>query len=213
MKSLSFSRVTFADLQKLVQIEQISRQDLFDEWFGFAYALRDEERDALQKLIERNWRYVLSYSEDELKIKFVGPLLNLVDFQRDGVRDWYQRPLQTIIHDVTLHGYVDFMVARGVKEPDRPYFFIQEFKKTKFEVDPEDQLLAEMLAALTLNQVEVMRGAYIIGQEWRFVILRKIAPDAYEYAVSLIFDCLNIDHLERIYTNLQAVKYQYCIAE
>ena len=71
MKSLSFSRVTFAELQKLVQIEQISRQDLFDEWFGFAYVLRDEEREALRKLIERNWRYVLSYSEDELKIKLL----------------------------------------------------------------------------------------------------------------------------------------------
>ena len=71
MKSLSFSRVTFAELQKLVQIEQISRQDLFDEWFGFSYALRDEERETLRKLIERNWRYVLSYSEDELKIKLL----------------------------------------------------------------------------------------------------------------------------------------------
>ncbi len=92
-----------------------------------------------------------SYSEEELRIRFIGPLLNKVDYRFKNTRDWYQRPLKAKINKVTIGGYVDFMVAKGFKEPEIPYFFIQEFKRTKFETDPEDQLLAEMLVAMTIT--------------------------------------------------------------
>lgn len=156
---------------------------------------------------------MLSYSEDELKIKFIGPLLNKVNFRFDGLRDWYQRPLKAKINQTIIGGYVDFMVAKGFKEPEKPYFFIQEFKKTKIAVDPEDQLLAEMLVALELNHAQVMPGAYIIGPQWRFVILREVETGRYEYYVSLIFDSDNLEELQRIYSNLQAVKALFCGVE
>ena len=93
----------------------------------------------------------------------------------------------------------------------KPYFFfIQRFKRTKPEVDPEDQLLAEMLVALTLNAANIMRGAVIIGQHWHFVILTKNANDVYEYVVSKTFDSVWLDDLKRIYANLQAVKALFC---
>lgn len=57
-----------------------------------------------------------------------------------------------------------------------------------------------------------MRGAYIIAQQWRFVILKKTGENTYEYYVSLIFDSANIEDLQRIYSNLQAVKALFCEA-
>ena len=210
MKTLSFSHITFADLQKLVNIRQVTNDAVFADWFGYAYQINDAERQLLAALIEEHRPFMLSYSEDELKMKFLAPLLNAVHFHENNIRDWYQRPLKATINHVMLSGYVDFMVATGVKEPETPYFFIQEFKKAKFEVDPEDQLLAEMLVAMQLNRSHIMRGAFIIGQEWRFVILQEAAPNAYEYYVSLIFDASNREQLQRIYSNLQAVKALFC---
>jgi len=210
MKTLSFSHVTFADLQKLVNIRQVINDAVFDDWFGYAYQISATERQLLTELIAEHRPFMLSYSEDELKMKFLAPLLNAVHFHENGIRDWYQRPLKATINQVILNGYVDFMVAKGVKAPETPYFFIQEFKKSKFDVDPEDQLLAEMLAAMTLNQGTLMHGAYIIGQEWRFVVLRQAQENAYEYYVSLIFDASAIEDLQRIYRNLQAVKALFC---
>lgn len=210
MKTLSFSKVTFADLARLVDISQVTNDAMFDEWFGYAYLLNESEDELLRRLIAEHRPFMLSYSEDELKMKFLAPLLNAAHFHERNVRDWYQRPLKAIINQVTLSGYVDFMVAKGVKEPETPYFFIQEFKKSKFDVDPEDQLLAEMLAAMALNESLIMHGAYIIGQEWRFVILRQLPTNAYEYYVSLIFDASAIEDLRRIYSNLQAVKALFC---
>ena len=209
-KMYSFSNIRFIDLKTLVNIRQVADETVFQGWFQFGYTYHQDEKQFLQELIDTNRLYVLSYSEEELKIKFIGPLLNKVHYQFDDVQDWYQRPLKAKINQAVLHGYVDFMVAKGVKEPERPYFFIQEFKKTKIDIDPEDQLLAEMLVAMTLNPCDRMHGAYIIGQEWRFVILRRTALNTYEYYVSLIFDCLHFESLCEIYKNLQAVKSLFC---
>ena len=210
MKKLSFSHVKFSDLSELVDIRQVVDDSVFAEWFGYSYRLNSHEEQLLQELIEENRQFMLSYSEDELKMKFLAPLLNAVHFHTGSIRDWYQRPLKAKINNVILGGYVDFMVATGVKEPARPYFFIQEFKKTKIDVDPEDQLLAEMLVAMTLNKMAVMHGAYIIGKIWNFVLLKQQAQDSYEYYVSLAFDSSNPKSLHNIYVNLHAVKALFC---
>lgn len=212
MKKLSFSHIQFADLEQLVNIRQIVDDTVFDEWFAYPYPISENEEQLLQKLVTEHRQFMLSYSEDELKMKFLAPLLNAVHFHTDHIRDWYQRPLKANINNVLLSGYVDFMVASGFKEPKQPYFFIQEFKKSKFDIDPEDQLLAEMLVALALNNGVTMHGAYIIGEIWKFVILKQVADNVYTYFVSLAFDSSNPEDLRAIYTNLQAVKALFCQA-
>ena len=210
MKTLSFSHIKFSDLLQIVDLRQITNDQVFREWFSYGYAITPEETAYLQELITANRPFMMSYSEEELKIRFIGPLLNKVNYWFNETRDWYHRPLKAKINNVTLRGYVDFMVAKGIKEPVTPYFFIQEFKKTKIDIDPEDQLLAEMLVALALNDADVMHGAYIIGPQWRFVTLQKIEHNRYEYYVSLIFDSQDIEELQQIYTHLHAVKHLFC---
>ena len=58
--------------------------------------------------------------------------------------------------------------------------------------------------------LRIMRGAFIIGQHWHFVILTKNANDVYKYVVSKTFDSVWLDDLKRIYANLQAVKALFC---
>jgi len=68
-----------------------------------------------------------------------------------------------------------------------------------------------MLVAITLTQTDIMRGAYIIGRNWIFVILKRESNGTrYPYFLSKQFDSLEIEHLKQIYVNLQAVKYLYC---
>ena len=90
-------------------------------------------------------------------------------------------------------------------------FFIQEFKKSvPIPKHPKGQLLAQMAVAIEINKTKQMRGAYNIGRLWIFVILEKITEGKYQYYESKGFDCLDLDHLKQIYTNLQAVKHKYC---
>ena len=51
-----------------------------------------------------------------------------------------------------------------------------------------------------------MRGAYIVGAIWNFVILEKIGVNKYQYYVSENFDSTKIEDLKGIYKNLVFIK-------
>jgi hypothetical protein len=70
--------------------------------------------------------------------------------------------------------------------------------------------LAELLVATEKNKTNIMRGCYIIGRSWFFVILEKIIENQFEYVVSKSFDSLDLEDLKQIYVVLQAVKHKYC---
>lgn len=105
----------------------------------------------------------------------------------------------------SFSGRCGFVVAKGYDEPTNPYFFIQEFKQTSASF-PEDQLLAEMIVALKINSNKIIKGAYIIGSSWNFVILKELENDKYRYYISKKYDAMDSDDLRQIYKNLQIVK-------
>jgi len=206
---LAFGQIEYRHLEELVAITEIIDYTVFDDWFNFNYAINSEEEFFLQKLLDDNIRFLDSYSEEELKAQFIIPLINKVNFFYNGMRGWYERPLKGIINDVILHGKTDYMVARGIETPRQPYFFIQEYKKELGNRHPKNQLLAEMMVAMQLNQDNFMRGAFVISRLWNFVILKKIGDNKYEYFRSPDFNVLKISELKQIYVNLQAIKNMF----
>ncbi len=209
-KKISFANVEYGDLKKLVHLIPKLFENAFEKWFSFEYSLSEEEEKFLKDLIVENKFYISSYTEEELKANFIIPLLRKVNFRRDNIREWYERPLSATINNETIGGTVDFMVARGDKSPESPFFFIQEFKRTKNDSLPEEQLLAEMLVAINLNKTNIMRGAYIVGRVWNFVILEKISENTYQYFVSDVVDSLTFNGLRQIFICLQTVKFVFC---
>lgn len=207
-KQLSFATIRFKDLKDLVPIEQTADSALFDDWFGLVQDLEQEELDFLQDLIQRNRLRVNAYTAKELKAKFIIPLLNKVDFVYAHISDWYQRHIKGQIAGIDLSGMTDFMVATGVKEPEIPYFFIQEFKPSKPSNFPEDQLLAELIVSLELNKQQHIKGGYLVGQFWTFSVLEKMENGGYRFHLSESFDSLKLEDLKKIYLNLKAVKQE-----
>ena len=59
---------------------------------------------------------------------------------------------------------------------------------------------------MELNNWKTIRGAYIVGSIWNFVILEKLGKDSYQYFVSINFDSTKIEDLKSIYKNLLFVK-------
>ena len=122
------------------------------------------------------------------------------------MRDWYERTIRGEINGVEIGGVTDFMVATGVKEPEIPYFYIQEFKPSKPSVFPEDQLLAELMVFVELNGTPAMKGAYIVGQFWTFVMLEKQLDGGFVLYLVPSLDALKLEDLQQIYKHLKAVK-------
>ncbi len=208
-KFISFSRVTYTQLSEIVKLKPVDDEEKFNDWFNFQYSISDEEIKFLKNLISENKFYIENYTEDELKIKFLSLLFNKISFKTEKSRDWYQRPLSATINGEIIGGLVDFVVAKGEQEPQSPYFFIQEFKRSKHASLPKEQLLAAMIVAMELNKTTLMRGAYIISQNWTFVILEKV-DNVYQYYLSESFDSMTLRSLKQIFINLQAVKLIFC---
>ena len=210
VKSYNFSNIKFSDLEEIVDIKVVDNDAKFDEWFETTYDLDDAETLFFKNLIQKNKTRIAFYMEENLKAKFIIPILNLVDFVFEPVSDWYDTALSGTLNGVEFKGFTDFMVASGTENPRKPYFFIQEFKPSVPDKDPRIQLLAELLVATEKNKTTIMRGGYIVGRIWFFVILEKLAENKFEYVISKSFDSLDLEDLKQIYIILQAVKHKYC---
>lgn len=90
---------------------------------------------------------------EELKIKFIGQLLDLVQLEGPIFRTFYDRPLSATLNGIRLYGTVDRVVATGFQIPTEPFFCIHGYKpyprrqEGRREGDPKGQLLAAMLVA------------------------------------------------------------------
>jgi hypothetical protein len=209
MKTINYSTVTMNDLEEAFDITAIYDKEIFNEWFNSSYDFSDEENEFLEKLIKKHFKNIRSYTELELISKFIAPILNKVDFEFEdkAIRDFYESPLKYEYKDLSFNGRCDFVIAKGYSSPVKPYFFIQEFKQASSSF-PEDQLLSEMIVAMLINDTSKIKGAYIVGSIWTFVIMEKIQEDKYQYFVSKNYDSKDIDELKQIYKNLQFVKQE-----
>jgi hypothetical protein len=209
----TYSKIKDKDLRHLFNLERKLETGIFEPWFDSERSLTTEEMDFLTRLLTMEADWVKIYREEDLKIHFIAPILNRVNFKMldHQVRDFYEEPLSYQTDSFILKGEIDFMVAEGLEYAKKPYFFIQEFKRSEEYSNPRPQLLAELISAVELNQDESIKGAYIIGAIWNFVILEKLGKDKYQYFVSSNFDSTKIDDLIGIYKNLLALREEIAL--
>ena len=206
--TFSFSSIKFEELESVVHIENSYDMSVFKSWFHQQNSISSEDIAFLQNLIDINILLISDYHEEDLKVNFIVPLLTKVNFFMldRRIRSFYNEKLTYKTDKFIFNGETDFVVSNGLKKATNPYFFIQEFKRGKVNTDPQPQLLAELISAVELNNEREMKGAYIIGENWNFVILEKLGKERYRYFVSRTFNCTNIEDLKGIYWNLLFVK-------
>jgi len=126
-------------------------------------------------LIVDNW------NEQEYSLYFIGPLLSLVDFSDHRFKAFAERHIEGVVDGESISGKPDGIIACGLREPEAPYFCLQEYKRERDpHGDPAGQCLAAMLVAQELNQHEhPIYGGYVSGRNWFFMSLQ-----GNEYAIS-----------------------------
>lgn len=213
--NLSSSSITYRQLQSLVTIREEVDDSKFDGWIAPDPKLAASTREFLDHLSARHRKNIDGYSEEEVKAKLVIPILNRVDFTVGEFTDWYERPLSASFGETIVSGTVDYLIAKGEKEPERPVFFIHEFKPTFTNRSPEVQLVTEMVVAdhqsdspafnNTTSNPPPLRGAYLTGPLWRFVNLESHSG-SYVYQVSPTLDLFKPTEAAQIYTALTTLK-------
>jgi hypothetical protein len=174
-QSISFSKWTIDDVVENLGIEVSYLSEGMEYWLEYKDKPTEVELEIIKRLSLQLRTEGSSWNEAELVTFFISPLLLLVNYNSIGVKTYVEREIRATLNGIELSGVVDWIVSKGKGRPKAPYFCIKEFKKIKnTSNDPEGQLAAAMAAAQSLNNDErPVYGAYLLGREWIFCILKE----------------------------------------
>jgi hypothetical protein len=191
----SFEQWDIDDVERTFGLRRLRQHDILTQWISVPHLPSPTIHELLKTLQNELSESVDSWNEDELKFKFIAPLISLIGYTTERFRAFTQRPLKAVIQGIEVAGRVDFLIATGKSKPIQPFFFLHEYKKEHgSESDPRAQLLVEMLAARELNAVQYpLYGCYVVGRNWFFLVLDgSIYAESKQYAASDDDDILNI---------------------
>ncbi|MDW8334208.1 MAG: hypothetical protein RMM53_08345 [Bacteroidia bacterium] len=203
MKILPFDKCRVDILERTFGLRPEQTLPKFQDWISARHPIGEVHRATIERLRETLFRFRNLWNEDELKIKFIAPLLYLVQFDGKEYHSFAGRVLSAVVDGVRLTGKPDFMVATGAGEPEKPYFFLHEYKQLRVgSPDPLGQVLAAMFVAQTLNNDrQPVYGCYTVADIWRFVLLNENC-----YSVSQGYDVSDKTEIEIVWSILCETK-------
>ena len=150
---------------------------------------------------------ISGWSEEDLKVKFIGPILELghiIDDDNDAI-SYFDKTISATVDGIRLIVKSDFMLAKGILDVVKtPYFHFQEYKPYK---NPTGDSMAQLLEAFLIAQEKnkngkPMYGIDIVGGNWRFVTM-----EGREYCISQPFTAVDKTDLLTIISVLRKFKY------
>lgn len=187
IKNKSFETWLYEDVGKAFDLKRLRNHLILTDLESLQLPANHPDTAAIEVLRLRLLDYVDSWNEDEIKFLFISPIINLVNYMSEKYKIFTQRTLSVTYDNGTkiTSGKVEFMIATGIQTPQKPFFFLHEYKQeNRRDNDPLGQLLIAMVAAQMQNaDNEILYGCYVSGRNWFFVIL-----EGKEYAVSKAYD-------------------------
>lgn len=208
MITKSFRDWKFEEVELTFGIQRVFEHPLLADWLSAERNPSEEDRRMINKLRYQLFREVDTYNEEELKMRFIAPLLYLIPFDETGMRSFADRPFSFEYgqdetgNTLVAAGRVDWLLAQGRQEPREPRVFLREYKReVEATGDPLGQLLIVMVGAQRQNaEVLPLYGCYVLGRNWFFVILED-----QQYAVSRAYDATQ-EGIYEIYSAMHEVQ-------
>lgn len=186
-------------LNKIVGVQTA----LMTEWLNVENPIFSVgEQYYFDKIYQKSLMAMSSWSEEDLKMKFISPILELGNLLEDKVfASFFDKKLEAKVKGHHLSVKADFLIAKGLLDfMERPFFHFQEYKPQKNPTgDPMAQLLeAFLIAQAKNNDGKPLYGCEVVGRNWTFVIMEN-----QDYCISSSFDALNKAHLLKIISILR----------
>ena len=151
-------------------------------------------------------REIDGWGEEDLKMLYISQILPLGHIYSNGrYKLFHEKTVSAVIDGIELTTKTDFMVATGFLDlHQHPYFHFQEYKPSK---KPTGDSMAQLLEAMLVGQEKnkngkPIYGCEIVGESWKFVILKDKT-----YCVSKPFISIEKDGLLAIIAILRHFKH------
>lgn len=202
MKS-NFREWTLDKIDEAFNLKQVRRLPILDELMAFPYELDAYEHRYLNQLRDTYFLGGDDWNEAELENKIISPLIVFAQIDNEKFAYFLERELTATIGEYELLGKVDGMIATGFRNPKKPFFCMNEYKRaTDPNGDPKGQALIAMLVAQKLNETaKPILGSFIVGKLWCFMAL---VGNQYAISHSLTCDDDEIYDIYRILRGLRA---------
>jgi hypothetical protein len=179
---------------------------LMKEWLNVQIPNLDVVEQAIfDKILWRALSHIEGWNEEELKMKFISPVLDLGQMIDDPqVIGYFDKTISTIVENIKLTVKSDFMLAKGVLDIfDTPYFHFQEYKPNK---NPTGDSMGQLIEAFLIAQVKnnngkPLYGVEVVGKQWVFVVM-----EAKTYCLSKPYICTDKNDLLHIIAILRKFK-------
>jgi hypothetical protein len=146
---------------------------------------------------ERGQQFISTWSEEDLKMKFISPVLELGRLLEDEkFASFFDKKLSAKVDNYDLVVKADFVVAKGLMDyMERPFFHFQEYKPQK---NPTGDPMAQLLEAFLIGQAEnddkkPLYGCEVIGRNWTFMTMEERT-----YCISKQYDAMDKEDLLHI---------------
>ena len=130
----NFKYWTRDKLRERFGLKRIYDFAILDEWLNKDTKIDEEEQRILLRWYKNMKKFVDFWNEEEVKLKFIGNLISLVNFDTESLSAFAERELSGVVDGEELNGFPDIMVARGKQEVRNPFFFLHEYKHCKCRV-------------------------------------------------------------------------------
>jgi hypothetical protein len=181
---------------------------LMQEWLDVQMPdLNIPEQYNFDKSLRKAQRGISGWNEEDLKMKFISPILELghITDDDDEIMGYFDKTISATVEDIRLTVKSDFMLAKGILDVfETPYFHFQEYKPYK---NPSGDSMAQLLEAFMIAQEKnkngkPLYGVDIMGANWRFVIM-----EGKDYCISNIYNSIDKSDLLTIISVLRKFKY------
>ena len=180
---------------------------LMTEWLDVPLVnLNSHEQYSFDKNILKAKKRISSWSEEDLKMNFISPILELghITDDDDDVVGYFDKIISATVEDIKLTVKSDFMLARGTLDFfETPYFHFQGYKPYK---NPSGDSMAQLLEAFLIAQEKnknglPLYGIDIVAKQWSFVIM-----EGKDYCISNAYNSVDRDDLLLIISVLRKFK-------
>ena len=197
---------------ELIEIFKLTRittyqTPLMQEWLDVSTPeLNVGEQYNFDRIFLKAQQRISGWSEEDLKMKFISPVLDLGYLNDDDkIIGYFDKIISATVDDIKLVVKSDFMLAKGILDVFKtPYFHFQEYKPQKNPTgDSMAQLLEAFLIAQEVNQNgKPMYGIDINGRTWQFVTMEERT-----YCISKSFDVTDKTDLLAVISILRKFRY------
>ncbi len=182
---------------------------LMAEWLDVNLPVfTNNEQETFDKILNKAIEKIDSWSEEDLKMKFLSFVLELGEMSDEGrLVTFFDKSLKGVVEGVSLSVKSDFMMAKGyLNVYQTPYFHFQEYKP---QLNPTGEPMAQLLEAFLIAQNKnredgfefPLYGCEVIGRQWNFIIM-----EGKQYCSSNSYDCTNKNDLLHIISILRKCK-------